>query len=64
MAEIEDVRAMTEGGEDAADRRVERHSLRAWDADSGGPLVLDSYGGLIAASLVGTVRGVEGNDVL
>ena len=41
--------------------RVERHRLRAWDADSGGPLVLDPYGGLVAASLLGTVRGVEGN---
>lgn len=45
-----------------ADRRVERHRIRAWDADSGGPLVLDSFGGLVAASLLGTVRGVEGND--
>lgn len=44
------------------DRRVERHRLRAWDATDGGPLVLDSFGGLVAASLLGTVRGVEGND--
>ena len=42
--------------------RVERHRLRAWDVDSGGPLVLDRFGGLVAASLLGTVRGVEGND--
>ena len=47
---------------EAEPRRVERHRLRAWDADSGGPLVLDRFGGLVAASLLGTVRGVEGND--
>lgn len=45
-----------------ADRRVERHRLRAWDETDGGPLVLDSFGGLVAASLLGAVRGVEGND--
>lgn len=44
-----------------ADRRVERHRIRAWDAEHGGPLVLDRFGGLVAASLLGTARGVEGN---
>jgi len=43
------------------DRRVEHHRIRAWDADSGAPLVLDRFGGLVAASLLGTVHGVEGN---
>lgn len=45
-----------------ADRRVERHRIRAWDTEDGGPLVLDSFGGLVAGKLLGTVRGVEGND--
>lgn len=47
---------------ETAPGRIERHRLRAWDTEDGGPLVLDSYGGLVAAKLLGTVRGVEGND--
>jgi len=42
-----------------ADRRIERHRLRAWGAEDGGPLVLDPYGGLVAAKLLGTVLSVE-----
>lgn len=39
--------------------RTEEHPIRAWDTEDGGPLVLDPYGGLVAAKLLGTVRGVE-----
>lgn len=42
--------------------RTERHLIRAWDTEDGGPLVLDPYGGLVAAKLLGTVRGVDGTE--
>lgn len=41
--------------------RTEVHPIRAWDTEDGGPLVLDQFGGLIAAKLLGTVLRVEGN---
>ena len=41
--------------------RTETHPIRAWDADSGAPLVLDRFGGLVAASLLGAVLRVAGN---
>lgn len=51
----------TAPGPDGAPR-VERHRVRAWDEADGSPQVLDRHGGLVAASVLGRVRGVDGNE--